>query len=107
MKTHLYQKSGNDFQTLSVRDLLDAREMYHLHLMNRPNVVATAIGKYRIRSADSWPNENGPGKVHGRAERTLQNSEIRPYSWPCILVFVDKWEDENAFGKGNSYEPSD
>lgn len=27
-------------------------------------------------------------------ERTFENSGVRPYSWPCILVLVDRWEKE-------------
>jgi hypothetical protein len=55
MDTRFYQKPGNDFDTLSFMDLLEARDLYHVHLMNYPKVVATAIGRYRIRSEDSWP----------------------------------------------------
>ena len=60
--------------------------------MRHPNVIATAIGLYRIRVNDSWPTEKGPGKIHGRYPRTLENSEVRPYSWPAILVFVKQWQ---------------
>jgi hypothetical protein len=91
-------RSENSFDQLSLRDLLDAREQYHIHLMRHPNVVATAIGLYRIRVKDSWPTESGPGKVHGKYARSLQNSEVRGYSWPAILVFVKKWEMPNALG---------
>ena len=37
------------YRSLSVADLLEAREVYHAHLVNRPNVVGTAIGLYLIR----------------------------------------------------------
>jgi hypothetical protein len=37
-----------DFASLSVRDLLDAREAYHVYLATLENVLATAIGRYRI-----------------------------------------------------------
>jgi hypothetical protein len=80
------------FEQLSLRDLLDARDQYHVHLMRHPNVVATAVGRYRIRQRDSWPAEKGPGKIHGKYPRTLVNSEVRYYSWPSILVFVERWE---------------
>ncbi len=106
MKTHAYQKQGNDFDSLSLRDLLDVRELYHIHLMNHPNVMATAVGRYRIRVSDPWPDSHGARPVQSKAARTLSNSEIRPYSWPCILVFVDKWVDESAFGKGD-YAPNE
>jgi hypothetical protein len=41
-----------------------------------------------------------------KGKRTLVNSEVRPYSWPAILVFVEKWEEPDAFGgKGARYDP--
>jgi hypothetical protein len=104
--THRYQKSGNDYDSLSFRDLLDARDAYHVHLMNYPHVVATAVGRYRIRAEDSWPEPDGTVKHHGTGPRTLGNSEVRLYSWPAILVFVDKWEDVAAFGPGGRYDPT-
>jgi hypothetical protein len=104
--THRYQKSGNDYDSLSFRDLLDARDAYHVHLMNYPHVVATAVGRYRIRSEDSWPEPDGTVKHHGTGARTLGNSEVRPYSWPAILVFVDQWENVAAFGPGGQYDPT-
>lgn len=90
-----FQQSDNDFAHLSLNDLIGARDLFHLELMRRPNVVATAIGKYRIRIGDSWPNEKR--QRHGTGARRLDNSEVRPYSWPCILVFVSQWEDVRAF----------
>jgi hypothetical protein len=87
-----YLTSCNEFAQLSLRDLLEAREQYHIHLMRHPNVVATAVGRYRIRKSDSWPTSKGSGGTHGKGVRTLENSEVRPYSWPAILVFVEKWE---------------
>ncbi len=86
-----------DYTALSLQDLLTARDLYHLHLMNKKNVVATAIGYYRIRKADSWPtgsNTNPDNSKNKYIERTLANSEVRPYSWPAILVFVERWEEE-------------
>jgi hypothetical protein len=106
MDTRYYQKSGTDFESLSVRDLLEARDAYHVHLMNYPHVVATAVGRYRIRTEDSWPEPDGTVKRKGTGPRTLGNSEVRPYSWPAILVFVDKWVDVDEFGKGKRYDPS-
>jgi hypothetical protein len=86
-----FQKAQSDFANLSLHDLLAARHMFHIHLIRHPNVAATAVGRYRIRIGDSWPNDKK--KVHGTGVRRLDNSEIRPYSWPCILVFVTKWQD--------------
>jgi hypothetical protein len=102
----LYQNEANRYEQLSLRDLLDARDQYHVHLMRHPNVVATAIGRYRIRKEDSWPSDHGSGETRGKGERTLLNSEVRPYSWPAVLVFVEQWEDPEAFGgKGGEYRP--
>ena len=90
-----YQAAGNDFAHLALADLMAARELYHVYLMRHPNVVATAISRYRIRSDDSWPND--PHPHHGTGVRRLDNSEVRSYSWPCILVFVDQWQDPSKF----------
>lgn len=82
-----------DYSSLSLKDLLEAREMYHLHLIHKKNVIATAIGKYLIREGDPWPHEKRePQKP--KSKRTLENAQVRSYSWPCILVFVEKWEKE-------------
>ena len=48
-----------DFSSLSVRDLLEARDAYHVHLAHLANVIATAIGRYRIRLGD-WYEEHPP-----------------------------------------------
>ncbi|MGO7265421.1 MULTISPECIES: zinc dependent phospholipase C family protein [Rhizobium] len=87
---------ASSYAALSLRDLLDARDQYHIHLMRHPNVVATAIGYYRIRKGDSWPGEEK--EIKGTGERTLANSEVRAYSWPAVLVFVEKWVPPEAFG---------
>lgn len=78
------------FNHLSIRDLLGAREQYHVFLTRHPNVVATAIGRYLVRK---------PGVVKKNARRkpprTLANSHVdKQRSWPCVLVFVDKWQSE-------------
>jgi hypothetical protein len=76
------------FAHLSLTDLLATR--YHEFLLRHPSVVASAIARYRIRSTDSWPNE---ARHHrGTAVRGLDNSEVRPHYWPCILVLVDEWQ---------------
>ncbi|UIY31482.1 hypothetical protein LZK73_30950 (plasmid) [Neorhizobium galegae] len=65
------------YDQLSLRDLLDARDQYHIHLMRHANVIATAIGLYRIRTKDSWPTERSGGQSprHLRAHaRELANS---------------------------------
>ena len=35
-----------DFSSLSLKDLIEARDLYHFHLMDKANVVGTAIGLY-------------------------------------------------------------
>ena len=105
MELQAYQWWMNDYRHLGLKDLLDAQDLYHIHLMSHPNVVATALGRYRIRRGDSWPDEHGPGQEHGTGERTLENSEVRPYSWAAILVFVKKWEPPNQFRDSSMYSP--
>lgn len=107
MDTQLYQKPGNDYDSLSFQDLLEARDAYHIHLMNYPNVIATAVGRYRIRTDDSWPNADGRAKQKGTGPRTLSNSQVRPYSWPAILVFVNEWISASEFGKNKRYDPTE
>jgi hypothetical protein len=80
------------FNHLSIGDLLAAREQYHIFLTKHPNVVATAIGRYLIRKPDVWsPTERRP-----KPPRTLANSQVdQAKSWPCVLVFVDRWQSED------------
>jgi len=94
-----------DFNMLSLRDLLEARDLFHIHLMHKANVVATAVGRYLIRTADAWPSSSRHFREQSKRDqyeikgkRTLANSEVRPYSWPCILVFVHTWVDRDEFG---------
>jgi hypothetical protein len=97
-----YSSLDQDFNLLSLRDLLAARDQFHIHLLHKPNVIGTAVGRYRIRKSAQWPDKGGrqssTARLAGRARspRTLGNSEVRPYSWPAILVFVKKWETEFA-----------
>jgi hypothetical protein len=92
-----------EFSSLSLSDLLDARDAYHVHLSNLRNVVATGVGRYLINRKDWYathpPDEPRPGN-HARVDepRTLGNSIIRSWSWPCVLVFVRSWEDSRALG---------
>jgi hypothetical protein len=90
-----FQDENSSFAHLSLLDLITARDLFHVHLMRHPNVAATAIGRYRIRVGDSWPNDKK--KIHGTSVRRLDNSEVRPYSWPSILVFVTEWQDPKEF----------
>jgi hypothetical protein len=79
----------SDYDVLSMLDLLEARDQYHIHLMRHPKVVATAVGYYRIRQGDTPPGVKPV--IKGKGPRTLTNSEVRSYSWPAILVFVEEW----------------
>jgi len=103
-----YQGEQDRFVHLSLHDLLEARDLYHPYLMQHPNVVATAIGRYRIRVDDSWPGGPGPAR-HGHTTRTLANSEVRPYSWPAILVFVERWATPAQFSgqSASGYQSTD
>jgi S1/P1 Nuclease len=93
-----YFSSGNRFAHLSLADLLRARDQFHAHLVHKKNVIGTAIGRYLIRKSDPYPPARRPPGP--KPPRTLQDSEIRDYSWPCVLVFVDNWIDDPGFVKG-------
>jgi hypothetical protein len=84
-----------DFSSLSLKDLLEARDAYHVHLAHLENVIATAVGRYRIREQDpDAGSAKGPKEWRGREqapERTLGNTVVRPWSWPCVTVFVREW----------------
>ena len=102
-----------NYSSLSVKDLLEARDHYHWHLTHMKNVVGTAVGLYYIRTADPWPTRERPDRLIARDQargpptprrttpaptpprppRTFDNSEIRDYSWPCVVVLVDQWGD--------------
>lgn len=91
-----------DFSSLSVRDLLEAREAYHLHLAHLEHVVGTAIGRYRIRAED--PDAKSSRKQSRRSygadeKRTLANTIVKPWSWPAVIVFVDEWVPLEKFHK--------
>jgi len=93
------------FSSLSLSDLLRARDQFHAHLMHKRNVIGTAVGRYLIRKDDPYPNpdkrddaaEKNPKAGKKKEPRTLGNSEVRDYSWPCILVLVSQWEDDSVF----------
>ena len=94
----------HNYSSLSVRVLLDARDAYHIHLANLTNVVATAIGRYRIRTED-WYATHPPSVKPPRdfrkptGPRTLANSVITDWSWPCVMVFVHEWLSMDEFSK--------
>lgn len=96
--------SNRDYSSLSVKDLIEARDHYHKHLSHLENVVATAIGRYLIHK-DDWyathtPDTKPPADFkHPTDSRTLFNSVITNWSWPCVLVFVDKWQPPEEVAK--------
>jgi hypothetical protein len=94
------QGNNQNFTNLSLTDLVDARDMFHVHLMNKKNVVATALGRYLIRVGDVDKNGNFRPKEFkppkNKPPRTLENSVVIDISWPCILVFVTEWADKSA-----------
>ena len=95
----------NEFSMLNLADLLLARERNHVELMRKENVVGTAVGLYLIRKKD--PSRPPSDEARQRPPRTLGNSEVRDYSWPCVLAFVDDWKDDAELkGKTRSRGPS-
>lgn len=57
-----------DFSSLSLKDLIEAGDLYHFHLMSKANVVGTAVGLYLIRDDEDWPQARGEGssdRTHG------------------------------------------
>lgn len=83
---------SRNYSSLSVRDLLEAREAYHVHLIKLNTVVATAIGRYRIHLEDPCAKDPDGRADYGKTQpRTLANTVVRPWSWPCVLVFVNNW----------------
>ena len=94
------------FSSLSLRDLIEARDLYHFHLMNKANVIGTAVGLYLIRNKESWPKSADRYRKL-TYPRTFGNSQVRPYSWPCIIALVREWISEEKFGRKNGPRPSD
>lgn len=91
---------AKNFSALSLQDLLRARDLFHVHLMNKQNVVATAVGRYLIRKTDPYPANGGLKKSKkARGPKRLHECEVRYYSWPAVLVFVSEWILDRKFGK--------
>jgi hypothetical protein len=95
---------GYDFGSNSIKDLVEARDQYHFHLMSKANVVGTAIGSYLIRDADPQDGSEASDELK-KIPRTFFNSHVRPYSWPCIIVLVRKWLQEGDFGPNGKAKP--
>lgn len=96
-----FEDENSKFSTLSLSDLLEARDQFHIHLMHKANVVGTAVGKYLIRKSDPFPSDKSEEaearRQQPKGKRTLENSEVRDYSWGCVLVFVSAWIEEEMF----------
>src|SRR3954453_22184777 len=59
--------------------------------------VRLLINHGLIRRDDPWPGRKRPSvarQAGNKPPRTLGNSEVRAYSWPCVLVFVEVWREE-------------
>ncbi len=95
-----------NFASLGLADLVEARDTYHWHLTHQRNVIGTAVGLYYIRTSDPWPSSRRTSSTSAtpsgarKPARTFQNSEIRDYSWPCVLVLVERWLRPEDFGSG-------
>jgi len=90
--------SNRTFSSLSIGDLLAARDLYHWHLVNKRNVVGTAIGRYLARRTDQSPGTGRSLVRQVKPPRTFEDSELRVDSWPCVLVLVDRWVAADRFG---------
>ena len=95
------------FESLSVKDLLEARALYHNHLMGKPNMVGTAIGLYLMRDDVPAAEPSVPRPPPRPEERRLDNASVRPESWPCVLAFVEEWLVPDAFGGEGKLRPDD
>ncbi len=90
-----------DFASLSLIDLLQVRDQYHLQLANLPNVIGTAVGRYLIRGDDPRVQDAAAPapKENQKGPRTIDNVSIVNWSWPAVLVFVERWQETGAFQK--------
>ena len=97
-----------NFASLSVADLLEARAAFHVHFAHITRITGTAIGLYLIRDRDpdaAHPTTADAAAQRGtKGERTLANSSVQKWSWPCILVFVDAWLRPEEFRAGSASE---
>jgi hypothetical protein len=65
-------------------------------------VFATAIGRFRIRRGDHDDQHHAQLSHHQRGSsnaRTFQNTVVRDWSWPCVLVFVREWYSRDDLDK--------
>jgi hypothetical protein len=86
-----------NYMMLTLKDLIEARDYYHVHLSHLSNVVGTAVGRYLIRETDPLAGSPDAASQKSKTPRTLFNSVIRDWSWPCVLVFLKEWEQLAKF----------
>lgn len=94
--TDRFSATDSRFPSLSLRDVLQARDAYHVHLLSQEHVVATAVGRYFVRDDEL---KHGPFTLEERLSlkpgerppRTLENARVEDWSWPAVIVFVDHW----------------
>lgn len=98
---NIFYDDSFDYHSLSIKDLIEARDMFHVHLLKKRNVIATAIGRYLIRKSDIDEYGRYCPKPE-KPNRTLENSVVLDISWPCILVFVEKWEQKEELIRNNA-----
>jgi len=97
---------GLDFGSLSLLDLVRARDIFHAQLANLPNVLGTAIGRYLIRCDDPRLKDPTAKAAAHPGERHIDYVAIAKWSWPCVIVFVEKWQETGAFkDKPEAYIP--
>jgi len=56
-----FLKSDFEFSMLSLRDLLAARDFFHVHLMHKANVVGTAVGHHVAHALEDVAGDVAPG----------------------------------------------
>lgn len=86
---------NRDYSSLSVYDLLLARDSRHAQYARNPNVIGTAIGRYLIRTGEEHvavgrdADLDAVKKIRAAGkQRTAANARVTRDSWPCVLVFV-------------------
>jgi hypothetical protein len=76
---------GNEFRALRLRDVLEARAVYHNHLVGIDDEIAgTAVGLKRFATRSGHP-------------KTFENTVIREDSYPCLYVLVRRWRPAEEF----------
>ena len=79
----LYTRS---FHSLGVRDLLDARDQFHLHLVHKKNVFATAVGFYLIRNDDPDAGDHAKTAIAAKKRGTYWRADIREFHRASLVL---------------------